>query len=102
MSDRVLVIIDDPFELASVGGALKLHGVKVVGDAIAMGFKLDRHSNLFRHLNPLSNNRDHPINRQWHDLANHIDKRRAKILGHYIKLDHGWGLLENKFQKAID
>ena len=26
---------------------------------------------------------------------------RAKILGHYIKLDHGWGLLENKFQKAM-
>ena len=26
---------------------------------------------------------------------------RAKILGHYIKLDHGWGLLENKFQTAM-
>lgn len=26
---------------------------------------------------------------------------RAKILGHYIKADHGWGLFENKFQKAM-
>ncbi|MDP2176671.1 MAG: hypothetical protein Q8K70_12245 [Bacteroidota bacterium] len=26
---------------------------------------------------------------------------RAKILGHYIKVDHGWGLFENKFQKAM-
>ena len=33
MSDRVLVIIDDPFELSSVGAALKLHGVNVVGEA---------------------------------------------------------------------
>ena len=31
MSDRVLVIIDDPFELSSVGAALKLHGVPVIG-----------------------------------------------------------------------
>ncbi len=26
---------------------------------------------------------------------------RAKILGHYIKLDNGWGLIENKLQKNI-
>lgn len=26
---------------------------------------------------------------------------RAKILGHYIKVDHGWGLVENKMQKAM-
>lgn len=26
---------------------------------------------------------------------------RCKILGHYIKYDHGWGLIENKFQKGM-
>ncbi|MEZ4805047.1 MAG: hypothetical protein R2852_06070 [Bacteroidia bacterium] len=26
---------------------------------------------------------------------------RAKVLGHYIKWDHGWGIIENKFQKGI-
>lgn len=26
---------------------------------------------------------------------------RTKILGHYIKLDQGWGLIENKFQKGL-
>lgn len=26
---------------------------------------------------------------------------RAKLFGHYVKLDHGWGLLENKFQKPM-
>ncbi len=26
---------------------------------------------------------------------------RAKILGHYIKMDRGWGIVENKFQKGI-
>jgi len=26
---------------------------------------------------------------------------RAKVLGHYLKLDNGWGLIENKFQKNI-
>jgi Tol biopolymer transport system component len=26
---------------------------------------------------------------------------RAKILGHYIKVDHGWGFLENKFLPAL-
>ncbi len=26
---------------------------------------------------------------------------RAKILGHYIKFDHGWGYFENKFQKGL-
>jgi hypothetical protein len=25
---------------------------------------------------------------------------RAKILGHYIKFDHGWGYFENKFLKG--
>jgi hypothetical protein len=26
---------------------------------------------------------------------------RAKILGHYIKMDRGWGIVENKFQRGI-
>jgi len=26
---------------------------------------------------------------------------RAKVLGHYVKLDHGWGLIESKIQKSL-
>jgi WD40 repeat protein len=26
---------------------------------------------------------------------------RAKVMGHYLKFDHGWGLIENKFQKGL-
>jgi DNA-binding NarL/FixJ family response regulator len=48
MSDRVLVIIDDPFELSSVGAALKLHGVNVVGEARKKSAAL----NLFRSMQP--------------------------------------------------
>ena len=48
MSDRVLVIIDDPFELSSVGAALKLHGVDVVGEARKKSAAI----NLFRSLQP--------------------------------------------------
>jgi DNA-binding NarL/FixJ family response regulator len=48
MSDRVLVIIDDPFELSSVGAALKLHGVDVVGEARKKSTAI----NLFRSLQP--------------------------------------------------
>ena len=48
MSDRVLVIIDDPFELSSVGAALKLHGVNVVGEARKRSAAI----NLFRSMQP--------------------------------------------------
>jgi DNA-binding NarL/FixJ family response regulator len=48
MSDRVLVIIDDSFELSSVGAALKLHGVDVVGEARKKSTAI----NLFRSLQP--------------------------------------------------
>ena len=48
MSDRVLVIIDDPFELSTVGAALKLHGINVVGEARKKSNAL----NLFRSLQP--------------------------------------------------
>ena len=48
MSDRVLVIIDDPFELSSVGAALKLHGVEVVGEAKKKVTAI----NMFRSLQP--------------------------------------------------
>ncbi len=48
MSDRVLVIIDDPFELSSVGAALKLHSVDVVGEARKKSAAI----NLFRSMQP--------------------------------------------------
>ena len=48
MSDRVLVIIDDPFELSSVGAALRMHGVEVVAEARKKSAAI----NLFRSLQP--------------------------------------------------
>ena len=33
MSDRVLVVMDDPFGLSTMGAALKLHGTNVIGEA---------------------------------------------------------------------
>lgn len=33
MSDRVLIVMDNPFQLCVMGSALKLHGVDVVGEA---------------------------------------------------------------------
>ena len=48
MRDRVLVIIDDPFELSSVGTALKMHGVDVVAEALKKSTAI----NLFRSLQP--------------------------------------------------
>jgi DNA-binding NarL/FixJ family response regulator len=48
MRDRVLVIIDDPFELSSVGAALKMHGVDVVAEARKKSTAI----NLFRSLQP--------------------------------------------------
>jgi DNA-binding NarL/FixJ family response regulator len=42
------VIIDDPFELSSVGAALKLHGVNVVGEARKKSAAI----NLFRSMQP--------------------------------------------------
>ena len=33
MSDRVLIVMDDPFELSTISAALKLHGVNVIGEA---------------------------------------------------------------------
>jgi DNA-binding NarL/FixJ family response regulator len=32
MSDRVIIVMDDSFELSSIASALKLHGVNVVGE----------------------------------------------------------------------
>ena len=43
-----MVIIDDPFELSSVGAALKLHGVNVVGEARKKSAAI----NLFRSMQP--------------------------------------------------
>lgn len=33
MSDRVLIVMDDAFELSTIGAALKLHGINVIGEA---------------------------------------------------------------------
>lgn len=33
MSDRVLIVMDDAFELSTMGSALKLHGTNVIGEA---------------------------------------------------------------------
>ena len=33
MSDRVLLVMDDPFELSTMAAALKLHGTNVIGEA---------------------------------------------------------------------
>lgn len=33
MNDRVLIVMDDPFELSTMSAALKLHGIHVVGEA---------------------------------------------------------------------
>ena len=33
MSDRVLLVMDDAFELSTLGAALKLHGTNVIGEA---------------------------------------------------------------------
>ena len=33
MSDRVLIVMDDAFELSTMGAALKLHGTNVIGEA---------------------------------------------------------------------
>lgn len=33
MSDRVLLVMDDLFELTTLGAALKLHGTNVIGEA---------------------------------------------------------------------
>lgn len=48
MSDRVLLIIDDPFELSSVAAGLKLYGVDVVGEARKKSTAI----NLFRSMQP--------------------------------------------------
>jgi DNA-binding NarL/FixJ family response regulator len=76
MSDRVLVIIDDSFELSSVGAALKLHGVDVVGEARKKSTAI----NLFRSLQPhvllidMHKSQEHSV-----DIAHTIRKEAAGI-----------------------
>jgi DNA-binding NarL/FixJ family response regulator len=76
MSDRVLVIIDDPFELSSVGAALKLHGVDVVGEARKKSTAI----NLFRSLQPhvllldMHKSQEHSV-----DIAHSIRKEAPGI-----------------------
>jgi DNA-binding NarL/FixJ family response regulator len=76
MSDRVLVIIDDPFELSSVGAALKLHGVDVVGEARKKSTAI----NLFRSLQPhvllidMHKSQEHSV-----DIAHAIRKEAPSI-----------------------
>lgn len=72
MSDRVLVIIDDPFELSTVAAALKLHGINVVGEAQKKSTAL----NLFRSLQPNILLLDmHKSNENSIDIATTIRKR---------------------------
>lgn len=76
MSDRVLVIIDDPFELSSVGAALKLHGVDVVGEA----GKKNTAISLFRSVQPTVLLLDmHKTSESSIDIANTIRKESPKI-----------------------
>lgn len=76
MSDRVLVIIDDPFELSSVGAALKLHGVDVVGEA----GKKSTAISLFRSVQPTILLLDmHKTSESSIDIANTIRKESPKI-----------------------
>jgi len=76
MSDRVLVIIDDPFELSSVGAGLKLHGVDVVGEARKKSTAI----NLFRSLQPhvllidMHKSQEHSV-----DIAHEIRKEAPDI-----------------------
>ena len=76
MSDRVLVIIDDPFELSSLGAALKLHGVDVVGEARKKSTAI----NLFRSLQPhvllidMHKSQEHSV-----DIAHEIRKESPGI-----------------------
>lgn len=50
MSDRVLIVMDDSFELSSIASALKLHGVNVVGEVAkassAMAVQKTLHPNI--------------------------------------------------------
>lgn len=76
MSDRVLVIIDDPFELSSVGAALKLHGVDVVGEA----GKKSTAISLFRSVQPSVLLLDmHKTSESSIDIANTIRKEAPNI-----------------------
>jgi DNA-binding NarL/FixJ family response regulator len=76
MSDRVLVIIDDPFELSSVGAALRMHGVEVVAEARKKSTAI----NLFRSLQPnvllidMHKSQEHSV-----DIAHVIRKEAAGI-----------------------
>lgn len=76
MRDRVLVIIDDPFELSSVGAALKMHGVDVVAEALKKSTAI----NLFRSLQPhvllidMHKSQEHSI-----DIAHAIRKEAPGI-----------------------
>ena len=76
MRDRVLVIIDDPFELSSVGAALKMHGVDVVAEALKKSTAI----NLFRSLQPhvllidMHKSQEHSI-----DIAHTIRKEAPGI-----------------------
>lgn len=76
MSDRVLVIIDDPFELSTVAAALKLHGINVVGEAQKKSTAL----NLFRSLQPNILLLDmHKSNENSIDIATTIRKESPTI-----------------------
>ncbi len=76
MSDRVLVVIDDPFELFSVSAALKMHGVDVVAEARKKSTAIS----LFRSLQPnvvlidMHKSQEHSV-----DIAHAIRKEASEI-----------------------
>lgn len=71
MSDRVLIVMDDVFELSTISAALKLHGVHVIGEAR----KASTAISLMRSMQPdvllidMHLSQEHSI-----DIANHIRK----------------------------
>lgn len=76
MSNRVLLVIDDPFELSSVAAGLKLHGVNIVGEAQKMSAAII----LFRSMQPnvivLDMHRSHESSI---DIAATVRKESASI-----------------------
>ena len=53
---------------------------QIIGDAVAVGFELDRNPHLIRHVHPAPDHRDHPVNGDRHHLPDHINKGGAEIL----------------------
>lgn len=76
MSNRVLLVIDDPFELSSVAAGLRLHGVNIVGEAQKKSSAII----LFRSMQPNVIVIDmHRSNQSSIDIAGAVRKESASI-----------------------